>query len=72
MRSQAHCLVFRTGHLGEEARDRAGQRQVFMAREERARREDEAHFAAYDWGSVDMSNRSIRPIDMGNFQGSAH
>ena len=47
VRSQAHCLVSRMGHLGEEARDRAGQRQVSMAQEERARRGDEAHFAAY-------------------------
>ena len=47
VRSQAHCLVSR---MGEEARDRAGQRQVSLARGERARRrrrrEDEAHFAA--------------------------
>ena len=37
----SYCLVSRIGHMGEEARDRAGQRQVSTAKEERARREDE-------------------------------
>ena len=48
MKSQAHFLVSRMGHLGMEARNRADQRQVTMAGEERAGREDEAHFKAYE------------------------
>ena len=51
--SDAQCLVARTGHLWEVARERAGQRRATMAQEEGSRKEEESDFASYVRGRGD-------------------
>ena len=53
VRCQAQCLVARMGHLGEAARERAGQRRATMAQEEGSRKEEESDFASYVRGRGD-------------------